>query len=182
MPRRHINNHSPRAGERTTVPPTPITDLAGARATRRTTTEATHKTVAARDIAPDEALRLLASVNFGRIVFSRHALPTIRPANHAVVDGSVITDAPLATSMTPHRQVVAYEADIIDHTTHLGWCVIVTGPTDEITDPHQRERYRALLNPGLPGPRDRVITIRPDIVTGIRFIDPDEAATKRPPQ
>ncbi len=39
----------------------------------------------------DEAMRLLAlSVDHGRVVFTRAALPAIRPVNHLVVDGRVI--------------------------------------------------------------------------------------------
>ena len=37
-----------------------------------------------------EALRLLGSVSLGRIVFTRHALPTVRPVNHVLVDGDVV--------------------------------------------------------------------------------------------
>jgi hypothetical protein len=36
-----------------------------------------------------QAMRLLASVPLGRIVFTHHALPAIRPVNH-VIDGDDI--------------------------------------------------------------------------------------------
>ncbi|MFJ9732543.1 pyridoxamine 5'-phosphate oxidase family protein [Streptomyces sp. NPDC101171] len=44
-----------------------------------------------RTIEPDrdEVLRLLGGVPFGRIVFARHALPTVRPVNR-VLDGGDI--------------------------------------------------------------------------------------------
>jgi len=37
-----------------------------------------------------EALRLLGSVSFGRIVFTQQALPTIRPVNHVLADGDIV--------------------------------------------------------------------------------------------
>lgn len=46
----------------------------------------------------DEAMRLLASVDHGRVVFTRAALPAIRPVNHLVVDGRVI----VRTRLTAH--------------------------------------------------------------------------------
>lgn len=41
------------------------------------------------ELAGTVALRLLGSVSLGRIVFTRHALPTVRPVNHAL-DGDDI--------------------------------------------------------------------------------------------
>ncbi|MGC0342598.1 hypothetical protein RKD20_007632 [Streptomyces sp. SLBN-8D4] len=37
-----------------------------------------------------EALRLLGSVSLGRIVFTRHALPTVRPVNHVLDGGDIV--------------------------------------------------------------------------------------------
>ncbi|MEV0248611.1 pyridoxamine 5'-phosphate oxidase family protein [Nocardia sp. NPDC050712] len=120
---------------------------------------------ASSDIAAAEALRLLGTVSFGRIAFARHALPTIRPANHILDEGRVIVAA--TALLSSHRQAVAYEVDTLDAATQRGWCVIVTGPAEEVTDPQLLLRYRALLEPWLPG--HRIIAIDPDIVTGIRF-------------
>lgn len=38
----------------------------------------------------DEALRLLATVSLGRIVFTQYALPAVRPVNHLVEGESII--------------------------------------------------------------------------------------------
>ncbi|MFE3938030.1 pyridoxamine 5'-phosphate oxidase family protein, partial [Streptomyces goshikiensis] len=43
-----------------------------------------------RDLDRSEALRLLSTVSLGRIVFTRHALPAVRPVNHLVVGEDVI--------------------------------------------------------------------------------------------
>ncbi len=127
-----------------------------------------------RDLTVAESLELLARVRFGRIVFSRYALPTIRPVNHIVDGETIVIHANRATTLSPERQVVAYEADVIDEQTRRGWCVIVTGTAELVEDPDEVERYRELLRPWLPGPRDHVVRIFPDMVTGVEFIDPDD--------
>ena len=65
-----------------------------------------------------EAMRLMASVGYGRVVFIEGALPAIRPVSHLVDGGRVIVrtrlTAKLTTAMrsspTSHA-VVAYQAD-----------------------------------------------------------------------
>jgi hypothetical protein len=42
------------------------------------------------ELGRGEAMRLLASVGYGRVVFTRDALPAIRPVNHLVDPGRVI--------------------------------------------------------------------------------------------
>ncbi|RDI68665.1 pyridoxamine 5'-phosphate oxidase family protein [Nocardia pseudobrasiliensis] len=124
-----------------------------------------------RELTNGDALRLLGSVRFGRVVFARHALPTIRPVNH-IIDGEyVIIYANLSiVPMHSDRQVVSYEADTIDHETQLGWCVILTGTAEPVLDPDEIARYERLIDPWLPGARNRVVRIRPDIVTGIELV------------
>ncbi|MBF6331571.1 pyridoxamine 5'-phosphate oxidase family protein [Nocardia transvalensis] len=127
-----------------------------------------------RDLSLAESLHLLGQVHVGRIVYSRYALPTIRPVNHLLDEETIIIHAHRGATLAPDRQVVAYEADIIDEQTHRGWCVIVTGTAEPITDRAEIAHYRDLLRPWLPGPRDHIVRIHPDIVTGIEFVDPDE--------
>ncbi|MBB5915639.1 nitroimidazol reductase NimA-like FMN-containing flavoprotein (pyridoxamine 5'-phosphate oxidase superfamily) [Nocardia transvalensis] len=126
--------------------------------------------VGSRELSVTQSLELLGSVRFGRVVFSRYALPTIRPVNHAVVDETIVIYANPGTTLSADRQVVAYEADTIDHATLRGWCVIVTGAAEELTDPDDIAQCRELLPAALPGPRDRMIRIYPDIVTGVEYL------------
>ncbi|MFF9060493.1 pyridoxamine 5'-phosphate oxidase family protein [Streptomyces sp. NPDC014882] len=123
-----------------------------------------------------EALRLLGGVSLGRIVFTRHALPTVRPVNHVLVDGDIVIrthgDAALIryTRQTgAERAVVAYEADDIDPATHLGWSVVVTGYARLVTDPDELARYQALLRPWATQRMDHAVRIGPDLVTGVRL-------------
>ncbi|MEV0183295.1 pyridoxamine 5'-phosphate oxidase family protein [Streptomyces sp. NPDC050625] len=132
------------------------------------------------EIGRAEALRLLGSVSLGRVVFTRHALPTVRPVNHVLTDGDIVIRTHEGAALTSHARqgegsgvVVAYEADAIDPDTHLGWSVVVTGYAQLVTDPEELIRYRALLRPWVEQTMDYAVRIRPDLVTGIRLV-PDE--------
>ncbi|MER6671836.1 pyridoxamine 5'-phosphate oxidase family protein [Streptomyces sp. NPDC000983] len=131
-----------------------------------------------RSIALDhaEALRLLGSVSFGRIVFTRHALPTVRPVNHVLDGGDIVIRTHEGAALTSRTRqagspgvVVAYEADVIDPETHLGWSVVVTGYAHLITDPVELARYAEILRPWSEQTMDHAVRIRPDLVTGIRL-------------
>lgn len=82
----------------------------------------------------------------------------------------IVIHANPGISLTSDRQVVAYEADTIDHDTQRGWCVIVTGTAEEVTDPSDLARYRRILPTSLPGSRHRTVRIRPDFVTGVEYV------------
>jgi hypothetical protein len=123
-----------------------------------------------------EALRLLGSVSLGRIVFTRHALPTIRPVNHVLDRGDIVIRTHEGAALTSHTRqagapgvVVAYEADSIDPVTHLGWSVVVTGYAHLVTDPRDLARYQAMLRPWVQHTMDHAVRIRPDLVSGIRL-------------
>ncbi|GAA5086413.1 hypothetical protein GCM10023319_33410 [Nocardia iowensis] len=117
---------------------------------------------------------MLRSVRFGRIAFSRHALPTIRPVHHTIVDGCIVIAADPAMIRTLHRQVVAYEVDTIDLQTHLGRCVIITGVADTVTEPQELAHYQRGMQPDVILD-NQLIVINPDIITGIEYIDSDSA-------
>ncbi|PKV83136.1 pyridoxamine 5'-phosphate oxidase family protein [Streptomyces sp. TLI_146] len=124
----------------------------------------------------DAALRLLGSVSLGRIVFTQHALPTVRPVNHVLVEGDIVIRTHGDASLTRYTRqtgdqgaVVAYEADDIDPDTHLGWSVVVTGYARLVTDAQEVARYRALLRPWGTQPMDHAVRIHPDLITGIRL-------------
>ncbi|MFE3630182.1 pyridoxamine 5'-phosphate oxidase family protein [Streptomyces goshikiensis] len=136
-----------------------------------------------RDLDRSEALRLLSTVSLGRIVFTRHALPAVRPVNHLVVGEDVIVriheDEALGSLVAPcdvPGVVVAYEADVIDPITHLGWSVVVTGYARVVADTDEGDRYASLLRPWVARPMTSVLRIRPDLVTGFRL----EAEPTRP--
>lgn len=127
------------------------------------------------EIDRDEALRLLAGAAYGRVVFTRDALPAIRPVNHFVDGGAVIVRTRVTSRLTDTVRtdpsvVVAYEADDIDAVSHVGWSVVVTGLARTVTDPTRVARYTRLLRPWAEG-MDTVIAIEPTIVTGFRLVE-----------
>jgi hypothetical protein len=119
------------------------------------------------ELGRDEALRLLGSVRVGRIVFTEHALPAIRPVNHILDHGDVIilshTGAALTSSV---NTVVAYEADRIDPADHTGWSVTITGVARQVTDPDAVRRYEHTLPSWVGQNLDQVLRIHPELVTG----------------
>ncbi|MFF3754658.1 pyridoxamine 5'-phosphate oxidase family protein [Streptomyces sp. NPDC002018] len=125
-----------------------------------------------------EALRLLRSVSLGRIVFTRQALPAVRPVNH-LLDGEDIIirlgDGAALASLTDPADgrpgaVVAYEADAIDPERHLGWSVVVTGYARVVEDPADLRRYESLLRPWVSRAMTDALRIRPELVTGFRLV------------
>jgi hypothetical protein len=123
-------------------------------------------------------MRLLGSVSLGRVVFTRHALPTIRPVNHVLDNGDIVIRTHEGAALTSRAReaadpgvVVAYEADAIDPATHLGWSVVATGYAQLVTDPKELARFLLLLHPWVQQTMDYAVRIRPDLVTGIRLVD-----------
>jgi nitroimidazol reductase NimA-like FMN-containing flavoprotein (pyridoxamine 5'-phosphate oxidase superfamily) len=119
-----------------------------------------------------EALNLLSTVSYGRVVFTRNALPAIRPVNHVLDDGEVIIRTRLSAKLTiavDPGTIVAYEVDQIDPVQRLGWSVVVTGVARQITEPDRLSRYEQLLLPWADLAMDVAIGIQTDLVTGIRF-------------
>ncbi|MEE6138459.1 pyridoxamine 5'-phosphate oxidase family protein [Mycobacterium sp. 050128] len=120
-----------------------------------------------------EAMRLLASVSYGRVFFTLNALPAIRPVNHLLDRGRIIIRTRLTASISAAVRssegvVVAYEADSIDPQTRTGWSVVVTGHAYTITDPDQVSRYEQLLRPWV-NHADRAVAIEPGVITGLRI-------------
>jgi nitroimidazol reductase NimA-like FMN-containing flavoprotein (pyridoxamine 5'-phosphate oxidase superfamily) len=128
----------------------------------------------AQELARAEAMGLLASVAYGRVVFTLNALPAIRPVNHLVDDGRVIirtrvTSAISTAVRSAEDVVVCYEADSFDSRSRSGWSVVVTGRAHTVTDADQVRRFEQLLHPWVNHP-DAVLAIDPDIVTGFRIV------------
>lgn len=122
-----------------------------------------------------EAMRLLASIDYGRLVFTLNALPAIRPVNHLVDDSRIIIRTRLTTAISTLVRsagrgiVVGYEADSLDPRSRTGWSVVVTGPAHTVTDPEQVSRYERLLHPWV-NHADTVVAIEAGIVSGFRIV------------
>ncbi len=133
-----------------------------------------------------EALGVLGGAGFGRVVFTRGALPAIRPVNHALIDGKLVIrthEGAALTGAAGAGVVVAYEADVIDPDTHLGWSVVVTGFARLVRDPDTLARCKALLSPWVSERMDHAVAISLQEVSGFRLTgasDPRTAGGQRP--
>ena len=126
-------------------------------------------------LSHDEAMRLLASVDYGRVVFTLNALPAVRPVNHLMDEGRIIIRTRLTRAISTvvasadSGVVVAYEADDFDSQSQSGWSVVATGWVHRVNDPGQVSRYERLLHPWV-NHADTVLAIEPHIVTGFHII------------
>ncbi|MFJ9900938.1 pyridoxamine 5'-phosphate oxidase family protein [Streptomyces sp. NPDC091280] len=126
------------------------------------------------ELAPEEAVELLASVPLGRIGFSRRALPVIRPVNHLVEGGYIVIRTHVGSAVlrrSPVPEVVVYEADHIDLPSRSDWSVMVTGRAGQVADPLEVTRYQRLLVPWIDMgmDMDQVVKISMEIITGYRI-------------
>lgn len=123
----------------------------------------------------DEAMRLLASADYGRVVFTLNALPAIRPVNHLVDDDRIIIRTRLNAAISAVARaanpglVVAYEADSFDSERRVGWSVVATGRARTVDDPDECSRYEQLLHSWV-NHADTVLAIAPDVLTGFRIV------------
>ena len=129
----------------------------------------------ALELTRAESWQLLGSTSLGRVVFTRHAMPAIRPVNHLIDDGTIIVRSHLGSAIVARAAaddgtVVCYEADDLDPVRHTGWSVIVTGMARLVREPAAITRYEQLLEPWVAGQMDYIISIRPQIITGIRLV------------
>ncbi len=116
-----------------------------------------------------EAVALLETQEVGRLVYTRRALPAVRPVNFAVRGGAILIWTGSASSLgqAVRGAVVAFEADEIDREAHSGWSVAVTGVAQLVTDGRMLAEARQLGPvPWAPGVKDHLIRIPLTVVTG----------------
>ncbi|MBE1583357.1 pyridoxamine 5'-phosphate oxidase family protein [Nonomuraea angiospora] len=127
-----------------------------------------------KELSAADSLRRLADVPLGRVVFTRHALPAVRPVNHVVIDGQIVIRSSAGTILSAEvaavEAVVAFEADELDVEERLGWSVVVTGFAELVQDPGEVARLRSMITPWVTGQLDQVIRIRPQIITGYELV------------
>lgn len=133
------------------------------------------------ELTEGECWRLMGSVSIGRVVFTHHAMPAIRPVNHLTDGRKIIIRTHLGAAIASRAMgqssggqsrgsVVCYEADELDPVRHTGWSVIATGLAHLVTDPAEVADYTAALEPWIAGDMDQVVAIVPQFVSGIRLV------------
>ncbi|MFJ9660012.1 pyridoxamine 5'-phosphate oxidase family protein [Streptomyces griseoflavus] len=127
-----------------------------------------------RELGRTEALRLMATVPVGRIVYTRRAMPAVLPVTFVLDhDGAVLlrTAAGSALARAVDRAVVAFETDDVDAARQAGWSVVVTGSAAVVTDPGERERlFRDGPVAWVPARHEVFVRIEPELVTGRELV------------
>lgn len=121
-----------------------------------------------------ECRRLLAAHYFGRVALTVGALPVILPIHYAMLgDDPIFRTDPGAKLMAASAgHILCLEVDEADPVNHAGWSVMVTGPAEVITDPHELELARELpLRPWV-GRGDVYVRVRAVLVSGRRIAAP----------
>jgi hypothetical protein len=129
-----------------------------------------------------ECWGLLTRDTIGRLAYTHADRPTIMPINYVVSGNDVLlrTDPGSALAAAVNGQVVAFEIDRIDRTTHSGWSVVVVGraTTEDLTNEPPRPNL-AGLEPWAEGGRGLLIRIEVDGVSGRRLGPPLPEPRKR---
>jgi hypothetical protein len=124
---------------------------------------------ALRQLTSDGCLRLLASVPFGRIIYTRQALPAVELVNFALEGGDIIirTDRSGKLAAATRGAIVAFEADVVDEDQRSGWSVTAIGPARAVADAADIARLQLIgLDSWAPGVREHFIRITPQLLNG----------------
>ncbi|NKQ57592.1 pyridoxamine 5'-phosphate oxidase family protein [Amycolatopsis sp. K13G38] len=119
-----------------------------------------------------QCLALMRTQAVGRLVFTDHALPAVRPVNFTLRQGEVI----LRLGRSPwvrrlDHTVVAFEVDQIDQTAQAGWSVVVVGKARLLVDIDELVTNSDPLHRSwAPGPRDQTLAIDIEQITGRRLL------------
>ncbi|MDA8340609.1 MAG: pyridoxamine 5'-phosphate oxidase family protein [Actinomycetota bacterium] len=136
-----------------------------------------------------ECLRLVAVAaregQVGRLGISRPGAPLVLPISFGyVADGVLVNLGPGRTADVVVGSLVAFETDHVDEASGEAWAVLVRGLATELAD-DEVERWRpSLPRPRVAHPGSRFVRIRPDVVTGRRFVatgSPEAPAPADPP-
>jgi hypothetical protein len=125
----------------------------------------------AQALGDAECLRLLAGPEFGRVVFTRLALPVVQPVRFCVHAGQVMiaTREGDQLSRAVRGAVVAFQVDNLDALTGAGWTVTAVGPAHVLTDANDITAAAGLgLHTWVPTARYSYVAIQIGILRGYR--------------
>ncbi|MCF2532420.1 pyridoxamine 5'-phosphate oxidase family protein [Yinghuangia soli] len=107
------------------------------------------------ELTKAEAMRLMARVRLGRVVFARPSPPgavpgrLVRPAQYCVVDGRIVFRVLANPALTKalRRAPVAFEADERSAEDGAGWTVRATGQASRVASLTEAAAYERCLPP-----------------------------------
>jgi hypothetical protein len=135
------------------------------------------------DLDPSECLRLLATADIGRVVYTERALPAVMPTKFTLADGNVLLrvahDSRLATKLP--GSIVAFQVDNFVQGALSGMSVLVTGQCRTVTDGARLGWLGHQRDPEFAGLRLVVLEIAGTLLTGLRIF-PETSGKSRLPR
>jgi nitroimidazol reductase NimA-like FMN-containing flavoprotein (pyridoxamine 5'-phosphate oxidase superfamily) len=123
-------------------------------------------------LSEKDAFALLATVPFGRVVYSDRALPFVVPVDFDLDGADIVIRTGRRSRLATHTpgNIVAFEVDDISSVTRSGWTVVVTGRVQLVDEAAEIARLAALkLHTWTPTASDRYLRLRPELITGRRI-------------
>lgn len=126
-------------------------------------------------MSPEDCLRFLESTTtVGRLAFRSSRGQQLLPVNFVFrnerVYFSTSRDSVLS-ELADGCDDVAFEIDYPDRLTQHAWSVLVTGSTTQVSD-DEVDLAGPPPRPWAPGPRDVLVELTPDTITGRRIRNP----------
>ena len=137
-------------------------------------------TIEMLDLSREECVRLLASHSFGRLAVSiSEGAPVLRPVNYLFDEPSQSLVFRTAVGSKFHALLrsaeATFEIDGIEERPRTGWSVIMSGMTEEVTNPSEISRLDGLdWDSWAPGHKAHWMRIRAGTVSGRRIVLPPE--------
>jgi nitroimidazol reductase NimA-like FMN-containing flavoprotein (pyridoxamine 5'-phosphate oxidase superfamily) len=130
-------------------------------------------------LTEDQARRLLAGGEVGRVGITIDALPAIFPVNYRVIDGAIVFRTARGSRMSTaaRGRIVAFEVDDYQLADRSGWSVLAVGRAEVVDDPELASKAsEASLEPFADGIRTLMVRIEPAMVSGRRIVHQTEVA------
>jgi nitroimidazol reductase NimA-like FMN-containing flavoprotein (pyridoxamine 5'-phosphate oxidase superfamily) len=123
------------------------------------------------ELSPAECLRLLATEEVGRVVYTDGALPAVRPVNYALDGHNIVFRVEKGSRLAEaiRDSVVAFEVDSLDRSGRIGWSVVATGVANLVNIGSELTRAISLgVAPWAPGNRAQFVRVTPGLLSGRR--------------
>ncbi|WP_165492279.1 pyridoxamine 5'-phosphate oxidase family protein [Egibacter rhizosphaerae] len=95
------------------------------------------------------------------------------PVNFSFFEGAVVIRIDFGERLDhlASRPPATFQVDDLDMASRTGWSVMVQGTAEEVADPSELARVRAIgLRPWAPGDRDHYVRVLPSRITGRRMM------------
>ena len=120
-----------------------------------------------------DCLRLLRSMPLGRLVYTYGGLPAVRLVNFVVDDDTIVFSTGSGDKLRAAERgdVVAFEADEVDHERHVGWTVTAVGHLSVVTaDEATTLRQTLPLHSWLPMDSPELVRLGIESLHGRRLV------------